>query len=128
MYGADTYNGGDNANNRETTFTISSTKLCVPIVNLSTEDNVNLTKQLNKRFKRSVYWNEYKSKIESKNADDNVKRFNLDASFKGVKRLFVSAFNNNGGPGRVQRESQKIFPSKSRYHQFQCINWWQKLL
>ena len=36
MHGADTYAGGDNANDRETTFQITSTKLCVPVVTLST--------------------------------------------------------------------------------------------
>ena len=35
MHGADTYANGDNANNRETTFKITSTKLYVPIVTLS---------------------------------------------------------------------------------------------
>ena len=61
MYGADTYAGGDNVNNREATFQITSTKLYVPIVTLSTKDNANLTKQLNEGgFKRSVYCNEYK--------------------------------------------------------------------
>ena len=55
MYGADTYAGGDNVNKRETTFQIASTKLCVPIVTLSTKDNINLTKQLNEVFKRSIY-------------------------------------------------------------------------
>ena len=44
MYGANTYAGGDNPNNRETTFKISSTKLYVPIVTLSTKDNANQTK------------------------------------------------------------------------------------
>ena len=38
-----------------TTFKITSTKLYVPIVTLPTKDNVNLTKQLNEGFKRSVY-------------------------------------------------------------------------
>ena len=47
MYDADAYAGGNNANNRETTFKITSTKLCVPIV------TVNLTKQLNEGFKTS---------------------------------------------------------------------------
>ena len=42
-----------------TTFRITSTKFYAPIVTLSTKDNVNLTKQLNKELKRSVYWNEY---------------------------------------------------------------------
>ena len=69
MYGNDTYAGGDNVNNRETKFKVISTKLYVPIVTLSSKDNVNLTKQLNERFKRSVYWNKYKSKIETKEAD-----------------------------------------------------------
>ena len=56
MYGADTYPGGDNANNRETAFKMTSTKLYVPIVTLSTKDNVNLIKQLNEGFKRSDHW------------------------------------------------------------------------
>ena len=67
-YGADTFAGGDNANNREITLQIINTKLYVPIATLSTKDNVNLKKQLNEGFKRSVYWNEYKSKIETKNS------------------------------------------------------------
>ena len=53
-------------NDGATTFKITGTKLYVPIVTLSTKDNVNLTKQLNEGFKRSVYWNEYKSKVETK--------------------------------------------------------------
>ena len=56
--GADTYASGDNVNNRETIFKITSTKLYVPVVTLSTKENVDMTKQLNEGFKRSVYWNE----------------------------------------------------------------------
>ena len=58
MYDADTYAGGDNANDRETTFQIKSTKLYVPVFTLSTKDTENLTKQFDEGFKRSVYWNE----------------------------------------------------------------------
>ena len=39
MYGTDTYAGGDNVNNRETTFNITSTKLYVPTVTLSTKSD-----------------------------------------------------------------------------------------
>ena len=78
----------------ETTFKITNTKLYIPIVTLSTEDNINLTKQLNDVFKRPVYWNECKTKIESRNLyNQNPTRFYLDASFQGVKRLFVLAFD-----------------------------------
>ena len=82
MFGADTYAGG------ETTFKITSTNLYVPVVTLLTKDNVNLTKQLKKGFKRSVYWNEYTSKIETKTAEkNNLTRFPLN-------RLFFLAFTN----------------------------------
>ena len=111
MYGADTYAGGDNVNNRKTTFQITSTKLYVPIVTLSAKDSVNLTKQLNEGFKRSVYWNEYKSKIETKESDaNNLERFPLDASFQGVNRLFILAFNDvNNDANRVQRDSHRKY-------------------
>ena len=63
----------DNDNNTNpTSFKITETKLYVPIVTLPTKDNANLTKQLNEGFKRSAYWNEYKSKIETKDADNNI--------------------------------------------------------
>ena len=38
------------------TFQITNTTLYVPIIILTSKDNVNLTKQLNEGFKRSVYW------------------------------------------------------------------------
>ena len=94
-----------------TTFKITSTKMYVPIVTLSTKDNVNLAKQLNKGFKRSVYRNEYKSKIETKNLDASiVTRFPLDASFQRVNRLFVLAFNStDGNANQVERKSQRKY-------------------
>ena len=42
MFGANIYAAGGNANDRETTFKITSTKLYVPIFTLSTKGNVNL--------------------------------------------------------------------------------------
>ena len=111
MYGAGTYAGGDNVNNREATFPVTSTKLHVPIIILLCKDNINLTKQLNEEFKTSVYWIENKSKIETKEIDaNNLKRFPLDASFQGVNRLFVLAFNNtNNGANKVERNSHSKY-------------------
>ena len=88
---------------------ITSTKLYVPIVTLSTKDNINLTKKLNEGFKRSIYRNEYKTIIETKEADaNNLTRFPLDASFQGVNRLFVLAFDNtNNGANRGERDSHR---------------------
>ena len=39
------------------TFTITDTKLYLPIVTLKTEDNTKLSKLLSEGFKRSIYWN-----------------------------------------------------------------------
>ena len=79
----------------DTAFKITNTKLHVTIVTLSSKYNVKLVKLLQKGFKRPVYWNEYQGKIETRNLDNNsLTRFLLDASFQGVRRLFVLAFNN----------------------------------
>ena len=84
-------------------FEIADAKLHVPIVTLSTKDSANLTKQLNEGVKRSVYWNSY----ETKPATVIQKGKNIyelrNASFPGVKRLFVLAYfiangeNNKAG-------------------------------
>ena len=83
----------------------------VPIVTLSAKDSVELTKQQNEGFKRSVHWNEYKSKIDLKDADANkVTRFPRDASFQGVNRLFVLAFDNTvNGNNIVERGSHRKY-------------------
>ena len=41
---------------------INDTKLYVPVVTLSKEDNKDFTEQQNKGFQRSIYWNEYKKR------------------------------------------------------------------
>ena len=46
MYGVDTYADGDNVNNREATFQVTSTKLHVPIVTLLSKHNINLKKKI----------------------------------------------------------------------------------
>ena len=64
----------------------------VPVVILSKEDNKDFIEQQNKRFQRSIYWNEYKTKGQKEDADaNNFKYIALDPSFQGVNRLFVMA-------------------------------------
>ena len=86
----------------EAVFIINDTKLYVPVVTLSKEDNKDFIEQQNKGFQRSIYWNEYKSKEINENADANVfKYINLDPSFQSVNRLSVMAYNRaNGQPTR----------------------------
>ena len=86
----------------EAVFIINDTKLYVPVVTLSKEDNKDFIEQQNKGFQRSIYWNEYKAKEINEDADANVfKYINLDPSLQGVNRLFVMEYNRaNGQPTR----------------------------
>ena len=53
-------------------FIITNTKMYVPVVTLSKEDNKDFIEQQNKGFQSSIYWNEYKTKELTENADANV--------------------------------------------------------
>ena len=78
----------------EAVFIINDTKLYVAVVTLSKEDKKDFLEQKDKRFQRSIYWNEYKTNEINENADANVfKYINLDPSFQGVNRLFLMAYN-----------------------------------
>ena len=70
-----------------------------------------MTEQLNEGFERSAYWNEYKSKIETKETDaNNLKIFPLHASFQGANRLFILAFDNTeNGNNKVERDSHRKY-------------------
>ena len=73
-------------------FEITAAKLHVSIVTLSTKDSANLTKQLSEGFKRSVYWNSYKTRpAQVIEKGKNLCKL-LNASFQGGKRLFVLAY------------------------------------
>ena len=66
----------------EAVFIINDTKLYVPVVTLSKEDNKDFIEQQSKGFQRSIYWSEYKTKEINEDADANVfKYINLDPSF-----------------------------------------------
>ena len=87
-------------------FIINYTKLYVPVVTLSKEDNKDFIDQQSKGVQRSIYWNEYKTKELTENADANVfKYINLDPSFQGVNRLFAMAYSraDNNQPTRNGR-------------------------
>ena len=78
LFGAGNENESDNDNNNNANniiCTIKGTKLFVPVVTLSVRDNQKLLKLLSKGFERLVYWNEYKTKSENKNATNEFRYF-----------------------------------------------------
>ena len=46
-------------------FAITETKLYVPVVTLSTQDNAKLLQQLKSGFKRTINWNKYESSVKT---------------------------------------------------------------
>ena len=76
------------------TFAITATKLYVPVVTLSTQENTKFRQQLKSGFKRVINWNKYLSKPELLAQNANLNHL-VEPSFQGVNRLFVLAFENN---------------------------------
>ena len=62
--------------------------LYVPIVTLSTQDNMKLLEQLGSGFKRTINWDKYQSK-KTNQAQNRYLDFLIHPSFQGVNRLFV---------------------------------------
>ena len=80
--------------NQAATFEITDTKLYVPVVTLSTQENTKFFQQLNSGFKRVINWNKYLSKPELLAQNPNLNHL-VEPSFQGVNRLFVLAFEND---------------------------------
>ena len=83
-----------NAANQNATFAITNTKLYVPVVTLSTQENTKFFQQLKSGFKRVMNWNKYCSKPELLAQNQNLNHL-VEPSFQGVNRLFVLAFEND---------------------------------
>ena len=84
-----------NTPNQNATFAITDTKLYVPVVTLSTQENTKFFQQLKSGFKRVlINWNKYLSKPELLAQNPNLNHL-VEPSFQGVNRLFVLAFEND---------------------------------
>ena len=79
------------------TFAINNSKLHVPVVTLSKDDEIKLLTNLKSGFKREVKWNKYRSQMSTEAAMNNLSSL-VDPTFTNVNRLFVLAYevdNNN---------------------------------
>ena len=78
---------------RGTTCAITDTKLCIPIVLLSTQDNAKLLEQLKPGFKWTINWNKYKSKVSAQ-AKNQYLDYLIGPRVQGVNRVFLFLFEN----------------------------------
>ena len=83
-----------NVQNQNATFTITDTKLYVPVVTLSTQENTKFFQQLKSDFKSVINWNKYLSKPQLLAQNPNL-NYLVEPSFQGVNGLFVLAFEND---------------------------------
>ena len=109
-------NNGDSAK-----FKITDAKIHIPIVTLSTKDNVNLTKQLSDGFKRSVYWNKYHTGLV-KVIDDGTNIYELlHASYQGVNRLFALAYDATKDDDAGIKNNKKYFLPKAQIKNYNVL-------
>ena len=83
-----------NIPNQAAIFEITDTKLYVPVVTLSTQENTKFLQQLKSGFKRVINWNKYLSKQELLARNRNLNHL-VEPSFQGINKLFVLAFEND---------------------------------
>ena len=83
---------------------MADTKLYVPVVTLSTQENTKLFQQLKSGFKRVINWNKYLSKPALLPQNPNHNHL-VEPSFQGINRFFVLAF----GYDDAQRRSHSDY-------------------
>ena len=79
--------------NQSATFSITDTKLYVPVVTLPSQNNAKQLEQLKSGFKRTINWNKYQSKKLPEKINQHLV-FLIDPSFQGVNRLSVLPIEN----------------------------------
>ena len=62
-------------------------KLSAPVVTLSKENDIKFLEQLKTRFKRTIKWNKYRSKMSIQPQNNNL-NYLIDPPFTNVNRLF----------------------------------------
>ena len=74
-----------------TMFQINNAKFYAPVFILSINVNINFLENIKKGFKRTIYWNKYRSKITTQPKNNNLD-YLIDSTFRNFNRLFVLSF------------------------------------
>ena len=72
---------------QEITFTITDTKLYIPVVKIPTQNNAKLLEQLKSGLKRTVNWNKCHTKVTVEQQSRYLELL-ISPSFQGVNRFF----------------------------------------
>ena len=91
-------------------FQITDTKLYVPVVTLSKENDIKLLEQLKTGFKRTIKWNKYRSQITIQPQNNNL-NYLIDPTFTNVNRLFVLPFTRDNADDNRDSFSDYYLPN-----------------
>ena len=72
----------------------NNTKLYVPVVTLSKENDTKLLEQLKTGFTRTIKWNKYRSQMTVQPKNKNL-NYLIDPTFTNVNRLFALPFTRS---------------------------------
>ena len=89
-------------------FKITDTKLYVPVVTLSKENDIKLLEQLKSGFKKTIKWNKYRSQMTIQPKNNNLNYF-IDPTFTNVNRLFVLSFHRIVGENNTTNNRRDSF-------------------
>ena len=90
------------------TFKTTDTKLYVPVVTLSKENDTKLLQQLKSGFKRTIKWNKYRSQMTIQLQNNNL-NYLIDPTFTNVNRLFVLSFQRIAGGNNTTKDRRDSF-------------------
>ena len=99
------------------TFQIADTKLHVPVVSLSTENDKRTG------FKRTIKWNNYRSEMTNQTKNNNL-NYLIDPTFTKVNRLFVLSFENEND----RTSFSKYYVPNVQIKDFNVLIDWKKFL
>ena len=119
-----------------TKFKITNTKLFVPIVTLSSQDNAKLVKFVEEGFKTYLLEyqtkTEYQTKIKTEKTIKILQGFLLMLLFKEqedclfllliILLLMLLVIQLTKTTQSLKRQSEKIFSSKNKHNKLQCTN------
>ena len=88
-------------------FQIKDTKLYVPVVTLSKQNDIKLLEKLKFGFKKTIRWNKYRSQMTIQNNNSNL-NYLIDPRFTNSNRLFVLSFERIE-ENNVKKRSQRFF-------------------
>ena len=92
---------------------ITDTKLYVPLITLSSQDNATLLKQVESGFKRTIISIKYQSK-KTNQVPNKYLHFLIDPNFQGLYRLFVLSIKHDDG---WENYKQHYLPTvEMKYH------------